>query len=262
MPPSVSSDDSGRTDWDAESYHRIAGMQERWGLKVLDRLGLEGDETVLDAGCGSGRMTRHVVERVPRGRVIGVDASPSMIEHAREELGDDERVELIVADLAELELSKPVDAIFSNATFHWVPDHERLFARLFAALRPGGRMEVQFGGEGNVAEFVQAIETVSGDPRFAGHLEGLGTPWYFAGTEETEVRLRAAGFEVDAVSLDHYDEQPDDPYAFMRASGLNAHIERLPGDLTEQFMQRLRETLPQPVVLHYVRLNVSATRPD
>lgn len=252
---------SGTTDWDAESYHRIAGMQERWGLPVLDRLELAGDETVLDAGCGSGRMTRHVLERVPDGRVIGVDASPSMIDHARRELGGDERLDLIVADLAELELDEPVDAIFSNATFHWVPDHERLFARLFAALRPGGRMEVQFGGEGNVAEFTEAIAAVAADEAFAPHLGDLDPPWYFAGPDETEERLLGAGFEVDAISIDHYDEQPDDPYAFMRASGLNAHVERLPGDLPERFVERLRERLPQPVVLHYVRLNVSAARP-
>jgi trans-aconitate 2-methyltransferase len=257
----MSRDPSRATDWDAESYHRIAGMQERWGLKVLDRLPLRGDETVLDAGCGSGRMTRHVLERLPRGRVIGVDASPSMVEHARQELGDDERIELIVADLAELDLTRQVDAIFSNATFHWVPDHERLFERLFAALRPGGRMEVQFGGEGNVREFVTAIEAASADERFAAYFEGMKTPWYFAGPEQTEERLRGAGFDVGSISLDHYDEQPDDPYAFMRASGLNAHIERLPGDLPAQFMQQLRERLPEPVVLHYVRLNVSATRP-
>jgi trans-aconitate 2-methyltransferase len=252
---------SGATDWDAETYHRIAGMQERWGLRVLDRLELRGDETVLDAGCGSGRMTRHVLERLPTGRVIGVDASPSMIEHARQELGDDERLELRVADLAELELDEPVDVIFSNATLHWVPDHERLFTRLFVALRPGGRMEVQFGGEGNVEEFIAAIESVASEPEFSDHLSELEAPWYFAGPEETEARLRAAGFEVESIWLDHYDEKPDDPYQFMRASGLNAHLERLPGDLSERFMERLRARLPEPVVLRYVRLNVSATRP-
>ena len=257
----MSQGDSHTTDWDAETYHRIAGMQERWGLKVLDRLPLGGGETVLDAGCGSGRMTRHVLARVPEGRVIGVDASPSMIEHARTELGDDQRIELAVGDLAELELDHQVDAIFSNATFHWVPDHERLFARLFAALRPGGRMEAQFGGEGNVREFVGAIETVAGEPAFAEHLAGLETPWNFAGPDDTEARLRSAGFDVEAIWMDHYDEQPDEPYHFMRASGLNAHLERLPGDLAERFMDRMRELLPEPVTLHYVRLNVSATRP-
>ena len=206
-------------------------------------------------------MTRHVLDRVPNGRVIGVDASPSMIEHARKELGEDERLELMVADLAELELDEQIDAIFSNATFHWVPDHERLFAKLFAALRPGGQMEVQFGGQGNVEKFISAIETVAAEPDFADHLGDLEAPWYFAGEGETETRLLAAGFDVESIWMDQYDEQPDDPYGFMRASGLNAHIERLPGDLAERFMERLRAQLPEPVILRYVRLNVSAKRP-
>jgi trans-aconitate 2-methyltransferase len=249
------------TDWDAETYHRIAGMQERWGLKVLDRLPLRGDETVLDAGCGSGRMTRHILERVPNGRVIGVDASPSMIEHARQELGESDRLELVTADLLELELDEPVDAIFSNATLHWVLDHERLFQRLFAALRPGGRMEAQFGGEGNVAEWEAAIIALEADERFAPHLGGRGRPWYFAGLQDTEARLRGAGFEIERLSLDEFDEQPPDPHAFMKASGLNTHLQRLPEELRDEFVDALRDSLPSPVTLHYVRLNVSARRP-
>ena len=122
-----------------ETYHRVADPQEEWGREVLARLELAGDETVLDAGCGSGRVTRQLLERLPDGRVIGVDAL-AVDDRARRArtLADDDRVELIVADLLELELDEPVDAIFSNATFHWILDHERLFERLFAALRPGG----------------------------------------------------------------------------------------------------------------------------
>jgi trans-aconitate 2-methyltransferase len=235
-------------------------MQERWGLGVLDRLNLEGDETVLDAGCGSGRMTRHVLARVPEGRVVGVDASPSMIEHAREELGD-ERLRLIVADLAELELDEPVDAVFSNAAFHWVPDHRALFERLFAALRPGGRMEAQFGGEGNVAEWEEAVVTLSADPRYEPHLRGLELPWNFAGLDETRAHLESAGFEVERLSLDNVDEQPPDPAEYMRASGLNTHLERLPVELRRQFTDDVAAALEKPIVLHYVRLNVSARRP-
>jgi trans-aconitate 2-methyltransferase len=252
---------SGTTDWDAESYHRIAGMQERWGLGVLDRLPLEGDETVLDAGCGSGRMTRHVLARVPRGRVIGVDAAPSMIEHARSELGDDERLELIVADLAELELDEPVDAVFSNATFHWVLDHDRLFRRLHAALRPGGRLEAQCGGEGNVAEFERAIDALSGDERFAPYLRGTLRPWKFAGVGETEVRLERAGFVAARLWLERKRFQPRDPRGYLRASGLASHLDRLPEDLHEAFVDAVTGSMPRPLVLDYVRLNISAQRP-
>jgi trans-aconitate 2-methyltransferase len=250
------------TDWDAKSYHRIAGMQEAWGLKVLDRLPLAGDEAVLDAGCGSGRMTRHVLAAVPDGRVIGVDAAPSMIAHARDELGDDPRLDLIVADLAELELSEPVDAVFSNATFHWVPDHSRLFECLFAAMRPGGQMEAQCGGQGNVAEWAQAVIAVSSEDPYEPCLRGLELPWNFAGLDETERNLERAGFEVERLSLDPVDEQPPDPAECIRASGLNAHLERLPDDgLRNDFIDAVVARMSKPLVLRYVRLNISAQRP-
>src|SRR5215207_514589 len=126
----------GRVDWDAETYERVSDPQFEWGLEVLERLELAGDEHVMDAGCGSGRVTARLLKRLPRGRVIAVDASESMIEKAREKLGD--RVDYLVADLAELELSEPVDVVFSTATFHWISDHDRLFARLHDALVPGG----------------------------------------------------------------------------------------------------------------------------
>jgi trans-aconitate 2-methyltransferase len=253
--------ESKATDWDAEAYHKVSGMQEAWGLKVLDRLPVEGGETVLDAGCGSGRMTHHLLERLPRGRVIGVDASPAMIEHAREELGERPNLELRVADLLDLELREPVDAIFSNATFHWIPDHERLFGRLFALLRPGGALEAQFGAQGNVAELEAAILALEGDERFAPYLRGMAPPWYFASLGDTDARLRRAGFEIGRLWIEDFDEQPPDPAEFIRASGLNAHLERLPEHLRGSFVQALIGSLPRPLTLHYVRLNVSARSP-
>ena len=122
-------------DWDAATYDRVSAPQVAWAEQVLDRLALEGHETVLDAGCGSGRVTAMLADRLPRGRVIAVDAAPSMVALAREALGD--RAEVHQAELTELELAEPVDAVFSNAVFHWVQDHDALFAALYAALRAG-----------------------------------------------------------------------------------------------------------------------------
>src|SRR3954468_10129502 len=115
-------------DWNAESYQRVSAPREAMGREVLDRLELRGDERVLDAGCGTGRVTAALLERLPRGEVVAVDGSPAMIEEIRARLGD--RVEAFVADLQELTLDRPVDAVFSTATLHWVPDHDRAFARL------------------------------------------------------------------------------------------------------------------------------------
>src|SRR5271165_59691 len=123
-------------DWDGATYDRISGPQARWGAALLDRLPLVGDERVLDAGCGSGRVTEALIERLPRGHVVALDASGQMLEAARSRLarfGD--RVSFVQADLGRpLPIEPPVDAILSTATFHWVPDHDALFRNLAAVL--------------------------------------------------------------------------------------------------------------------------------
>jgi trans-aconitate 2-methyltransferase len=246
-------------DWDAVTYDRVADPQEEWAREVIDRLGLREDETVLDAGCGTGRVTRLLVERLPRGRVIGVDSSAAMIDKARASLGG--AVELIVCDLLDLELEGQVDAVFSNATFHWILDHRRLFERLHAALRPGGRLEAQCGGIGNVEEFLNSVESVNGDERFAPYVRGITSAWNFASPGDTEVRLRAAGFEVRRCWLQEKPTQPREPRAYLESICLGAHLERLPESLHEPYVHAVLEALPRPLTLDYVRLNISAERP-
>jgi trans-aconitate 2-methyltransferase len=248
------------TDWDAATYDRVAAPQEEWGIRVIDRLGLEGDETVLDAGCGSGRLTRHLVERLPNGRVIGVDAAPSMIAKAREQLGDS--VELHNANLLELQLDEQVDAILSGATFHWITDHDRLFARLYSALKPGGALEAQCGGQGNIAELQNALLSLEGDERFSPYLRTLPRTWNFASVAATETRLERAGFEAVRCWLEDAPTTPDDPRAFLASSVVPVHLDHLPEGLRDVFLDALLESAPSPLTLNYVRLNISARRPQ
>jgi len=218
-----------------------------------------------DAGCGSGRVTRLLAERVPNGRVIGVDASPSMIETAREQLADlGDRVELRAADLLELELGEEVDAIFSNATFHWILDHDELFRRLFACLRPGGPLEAQCGGEGNVAEWQRAIESAAGLERFSPYLRDMPSAWNFASVGDTRDRLVRAGFAPNepGVWLERKVVEPREPREFARTSGFAKHLARLPEDLRDDFIDTVLGSMARPLVLEYVRLNISARRPE
>ena len=250
-------------EWDARTYHQVAAPQEEWGREVLARLQLDGDETVLDAGCGSGRVTALLCDRLPEGKVIGVDASSSMIEHAGENLAEyGDRVELIVSDLLELELPEPVDAVFSNATFHWILDHELLFARLFEVVRPGGVIEAQCGGRGNIAEWQRALESLQGDERFADYLSGMPSATNFASVGDTQDRLARAGFEVEpeGVWLEHRPVEPPDPRAFGRTVVLAKHLARLPDDLHEEFIDAVLGSMSRPLVLEYVRLNISARK--
>ena len=247
-------------DWDAGTYDRVSGPQVEFAQKVLARLDLGGDETVLDAGCGSGRVTRLLLERLPDGHVVAVDQSESMVERAREALG--ERATVFQADLAEVRLDRPVDAVFSNAVFHWVPDHDALFARMFDALRPGGRLVAQCGGAGNVERFHSLARTVADQPPFAEHLGGWQGPWNFQTAEATAERLRAVGFTEVETWLEPHPVVPDDPLAYLRTVCLGYHLERLPEPLRDPYVAAVRQALGDPAELDYMRLNIDARRPE
>lgn len=249
-------------DWDAAGYDRISDPQVEWAAQVLDRLELAGAETVLDAGCGSGRTTRMLLDRLSRGRVIAVDGSESMVALAREALPPD-RAEVRRADLAELELDpgERVDAVFSNAVFHWVADHDRLFARLYAALVEGGRLVAQCGGKGNVESFHAHVREVGARDPFARHLAGWRGPWNFADPDETVARLGRAGFEQIEVWLERRPTVPEMTEEYLRTVCLGHHVERLPAELRDEYVRAVAERCPQPLELDYVRLNIAAQRP-
>jgi trans-aconitate 2-methyltransferase len=243
-------------DWDGATYDRISAPQQAWGKEVLERLPLRGEETVLDAGCGSGRITEMLVARLPRGRVIAVDASPSMVDAARERLGG--KADVRVLDLVDLELEEPLDAILSTATFHWIADHERLFARLHAALRPGGRLVAQCGGEGNVRGTREAATAVSHREPFAPYMEGWDGPWNFSSAELADARLRAAGFERARCWMHDVTVHPPEPREFLRTVNLGSHLMRLPEDLREPFVDAVHEIVGPDYKIDYVRLNIDA----
>jgi trans-aconitate 2-methyltransferase len=249
---------SAAHDWDAATYDRISGVQVGWALEQLERLPLRGDEVVLDAGCGSGRVTAELAARLPCGRVYGVDVSPSMAEHARAALGD--RATVLCQDLVELHLPEPVDAVFSNATFHWIHDHDALFGALARALAPSGRLVAQCGGRGNIDAFRTAADEVAAEPEFAAYFEDWQRPWNYAGKEETADRLQRAGFSDVETWLEPKRVEPE--RAFVKTVCLVRHLDPLPEELREDFIDRVLGRCGEPVVLDYVRLNMTARRAE
>jgi trans-aconitate 2-methyltransferase len=242
------------TRWDAGTYDRSSEPQQAWASEVLARLeGIAPDATVLDVGCGTGRVTEALLELVPRGRVLAMDASADMVALARRRLGD--RAEVWCQDVLDLDADEPIDAILSTATLHWVTDHDRLWARLAQALRGGGKLEVQCGGEGNINGVREVIEEVARDS--APELVGW-SPWVFAGPRETELRLRKAGFTETRCWLEERPTHPQDVAAFVPTSILAAHLARLPEERREQFAAAVVAGVRLP--LDYVRLNISAVR--
>jgi trans-aconitate 2-methyltransferase len=246
-------------DWDAVAYDRLSDPQLGWGTTVLERLALRGDEAVLDAGCGSGRVTQKLLERLPGGRVVALDASPTMLDEARRRLAPArERVAFVQTDLLDLTAQTlgedaPVDAVLSTATFHWIHDHDRLFANLASVLRPGGRLVAQCGGQGNIAALLAIVHDLG--------VERAGV-WNYASPQDTQTRLENAGFEDIRVWLH------EEPTPFASAEQLTAYLETvclrqsvgaMPAEQRARLLRDVVNAMPDRVI-DYVRLNIHARR--
>jgi trans-aconitate 2-methyltransferase len=242
-------------DWDAATYDRIADPQARWGATVVGWLELSGSERVLDAGCGSGRVTERLLERLPDGHVVALDGSTSMIDEARRRLAPfGERITFVVADLLEpLPVDPPVDAILSTATFHWVPDHDALFRNLSAVIRPSGQLAAQCGGRGNLASVERALRDIDA--------LGFGDKTY-ATAEGTRRRLVASGFRDVECWLHEEPTLFDSAEAletFLSTVVLRRHVEARTPPESRAFLHDVVTRLPS-LELDYVRLNMRARR--
>ncbi|HZQ94088.1 MAG TPA: methyltransferase domain-containing protein [Candidatus Sulfotelmatobacter sp.] len=259
------SDRSSSREWNSAVYHRLSGPQVSWGKKVLSRLQLRGDETVLDAGCGTGRLTADLLQALPRGRVVGVDLSQNMLNSAREHLSADfaTRLNLVVCDLLHLPLSRVFDVVVSTAAFHWVLDHNLLFRNLHDVLRGGGWLEAQCGGGPNLARLRERARALAATPKFARYFAGFREPWLYENAEGAAATLRRAGFVDVETSVEpaptvldsaaHYNE-------FVRNIVLRRHLENIPTEAERaEFMDRLTQQAAAddpPFLLDYWRLNL------
>ena len=254
-------------EWNSSAYHRLSEPQRSWGKKVVSRLQLRGDEFLLDAGCGTGRLTADLLEALPRGRLVALDLSENMLRTAREHLTRQfgERVRFVAADLLDLPFDRIFNGIFSTAAFHWVLDHERLFRSLHQALLPGGWLRAQCGGGPNLARLRQRVNALIQAPKYRKFLGGFPEPWLYSDAETAADGLRRAGFVDVETSLEpaltvlsdaeHYAE-------FVRTVILHRHLERIPEPaLRDQWIAELvRDAATDDPVysLDYWRLNLRA----
>jgi trans-aconitate 2-methyltransferase len=253
---------SSAREWDAASYASLPMPHVEWGRRTLERLPLSGNETVLELGCGTGRDTAALLDRLPSGRVLALDGSERMVEHTRERCGGPDgtaggRLTMLHADLTRpLELADAsVDAVFSVATLHWVPDHAAVFAELARVLRPGGRLALDYGGPGNVAETSRALAELGRD-----YAEVA-----FPDAEQESAALAAAGFASSDVYVRR--EPPFRPgvhlHSYLRTICLGRQVAELAGgsdgEQADALVAAVAARIPDGA-LHYVRTEVTATR--
>jgi trans-aconitate 2-methyltransferase len=236
------------SDWDAATYDKVSDPQARWALAVIERI--EGSpQRILDAGCGSGRVTEILVERFPDAEIVAVDASDAMVAQARSRLG----IEVLRRDLLSPLGIDPVDVVFSNAVFHWIDDHDALFRNLASVLRPGGQLVAQWGGFGNVENMLEVTRAFGPQPYEKN----------FATAEETAERLGAAGFTAIRTWLEPAPTLFDSRKEFaqyLRTVCLRVHLDLLSSDEQDAYVDRVVDAMPEHRI-DYVRLNAVARKP-
>lgn len=258
-------------EWKSADYHRLSDPQYGWGLKVLKKLqavNLRGDEHILDAGCGSGRVTAELLKAFPKARVTAIDASQNMVEEARHTLAPfGQRVVVAQVDLVELSTEEKFDVVFSTAVFHWIKDHDRLYANLFHALQPDGLLLAQFGGGPNLKLLRERADKTRSLPQFASYFANWQKVWEYPGPELEAERLQRAGFAQINTALEEAPTAfPDDETfrAFCATVTLSPYMDRLPENLQDTFLDPVVAEAAKdepPFTLDYWRLNLQARKP-
>ncbi|HWI46515.1 MAG TPA: methyltransferase domain-containing protein [Rubrobacter sp.] len=253
-------------EWDAGEYEKLSAPQTRWGVEVLERLVVRGDEAAIDAGCGTGRVTELLLAKLPEGSVLAIDGSRAMVEAARRRFAGEPRVRVELQDLLSLDVVECVDLIFSTATFHLIWDHDHLFENLARAIKPGGRLVAQCGGEGNIFRATRATKETMEEERFLDYFVGWQDDKYYADAQSTARRLKAAGFE-DVETWLHDEvaafDSVDELARFLGTVVLGGHLEMLPEEERSPFAARVAEKVAAvdgSPTLDYVRLNIMARR--
>lgn len=169
-------------EFNGKNYEKAATHQKEWGSKLIAELGLTGSEKVLDLGCGDGGLTRQIADLLPKGEVLGVDASKGMIDAAIPKQRPN--LSFRQMDINHLDFDNEFDVIFANASLHWVLDHASLLRNVYRALRVGGRVRFQFAGDGNCMNFFAVVREAMALEEFQGHFTGFEWPWYMPPVEE------------------------------------------------------------------------------
>ncbi len=257
-------------EWDSAAYHRLSDYQYAWGRKVLARAPKRDHQTVMDAGCGTGRLTAELLRSLPHGRVAAVDLSGNMLRSARTNLQAEfsGRAWFVNADVQALPFAAAFDGIFSTATLHWAKDHPRLFRSLFAALKPRGWLEAQCGGGANLARMRHRANTLIASAKYAPFFQGWSEPWEYASPEVTAERLWSAGFVQINTWLEPAEFALPDKGVFkqyLATVTLHRHIERIPDPkLRDDFLEDMvgLASADPEFSLDYWRLNIQAAKPE
>ena len=259
-------------EWNADDYERNSKGQQKWARELIEKLELKGRENILDLGCGDGKVTAEIANRVKHGSVIGVDNSEAMIKLANKKYspGTYKNLSFVVMDASNLSFKKSFDVVFSNAALHWVKDHRPVIKGLFNCLKPGGRILLQMGGKGNASGIFSVLEEIINSYEWKQYFENFEFPYSFLGTEEYKKLLNNAGFTIKRIELIPKDMMhfgKSELEGWIRTTWL-PYLKQIPKEKQEKFIDTLstkyiqKEPVDSKGIVHVamVRLEVEAQK--
>jgi trans-aconitate methyltransferase len=261
-------------NWNASDYSKHSSAQQQWALDLAAQLELAGHERVLDIGSGDGKFTAYLASKVPDGYVLGIDASPSMADFAREAFPEETypNLDFRLQDATEMSFDAEFDVVFSNAVLHWIKDHGPLIDRIRNALVPGGRFLASMGGRGNAASIFAILDELASTQTWGPFLEGFDLPWGFYGPQEYTSWLEVAGLVVNRLELvekDMVQAGSDGLAGWIRTTWI-PYVQRIPEEQQAEFISAIVDSYLESHPLDedgnahvvMVRLEVDANRSE
>lgn len=227
-------------EFDGEKYRQASRHQKEWGNNLISQLHLKGTETVLDLGCGDGVLSEQIAKLVPKGKVVGIDASCGMLQTAKKLECDN--LSFIQMDINDMNFSNEFDIIFSNAALHWVLDHSLLLIRSFCALKQGGSIHWNFAGDGTCAAFYDVMRMKMQEKQYAPYFEGFIWLWFMPSKAQYKGLIDSAGFskvEIIEENKDRYFSDADEMIRWIDQPSIVPFIERVPDEKKESFRKEV-----------------------
>jgi trans-aconitate methyltransferase len=189
--------------WDAKDYQDNSAVQQKWARELITKIRLKGNETVLDIGCGDGKITAEIAKKLPDGSIIGVDNSREMIDSANKNFPQEtyKNVLFKLCDAKKLNFNNEFDIIFSNATLHWVENHILVLKGIKKALKKNGKILLQMGGKGNAREIIKTVNLIKNKSEWKEYFINFKFPYSFYGPDKYRILLESIGLEINYIKL-------------------------------------------------------------
>jgi len=230
--------------WDAEKYDAVKAPQVDAGRELLGLAGPRENDSILDLGCGTGKLTVELARLALQGRVTGLDPSPEMLARAREASAGLGNLRLLELPAQTMEFDDEFDLVFSNSALQWIREQEDVTNRVCRSLRKGGRIAVQMPAKNFCTEFFDAVDGAVSTLGYERFFLGWQSPWRFLAKEEYEAMLAQAGFRSSRVYERDYRlvfNTTSEVVNWWSSAGLRPYLAALPETGQEHFKEAFAE---------------------